>query len=142
MEVSTLPEEALMNDDVTDGGASTSLGIISSNSTLSSKKKSAAMLLLKMKQQYKLSELSVDNIISDISSLWYSHLEDFKANILQYPELNLAPCKDQLDKLISEVSSQFSGLQTKFLRHEYFTKFLNLLVSNYHFILSIISHII
>lgn len=92
------------------------------------KKRHSALLLLKMKQTYKMSEIAVDSIISDISLLLQNRTDELRLQLCD----KVPTHEEKINEVFNSPQLPFCGLETKYLRHRYFVNTLKLQVSDMH----------
>ena len=85
----------------------------------------SARLLLKMKQAYKMPEMAVDSIISDITSLLQNRTDELRLLLCD----EIPTYEERINELFNKPQLPFCGLENKYLRHRYFVDALRLQVS-------------
>lgn len=95
-------------------------------------KRQAAIFLLKSKEIYKTSQLSLDGIISEITTLWQQHLTVITNGIeTQLSTLGIQQSCINEALSFNERINPFHGLHSRFLQEKYFSEELHLLVCLY-----------
>lgn len=102
------------------------------NTTSILSKKEAGLFLLKAKELYKISELSMESLVSDISTIVEStmkHLEDRVQDVMAGKGISMTADLQQIFKYPEVPGGVFTGLHTTSLRNTFIKGTLNLVVS-------------
>ena len=99
-----------------------------------SEKRSNAMYVLKLKQQYKLAQTTVDGILGDTEQMTervVTQLQQCLLTVLSKAELSgtdILGCLETFED--SDVFRLFNGLNTQYLQEKYFQNHMGLVVSS------------
>ena len=96
-------------------------------------RRSSALFLLKLKEQRRISQVAVDDIVNGCKSLFCHTIVRVKAGVrAKLAESGVDPSTiDGLDSAFEDVSNPFEGLKTSYLQEKYFRDTLGLVVSVY-----------
>ena len=92
-------------------------------------RRSSALFLLKLKEQRRISQVAVDDIVNGCKSLFCHTIVRVQAGVRAKPAESSTI--DGLDSAFEDVSNPFEGLKTSYLQEKYFRDTLGLVVSVY-----------
>ena len=96
-------------------------------------RRSSALFLLKLKEQRRISQVAVDEIVYGCKSLFCRTIVRVQAGVrAKLAESGVDPSTiDGLDSAFEDVSNPFESLETSYLQEKYFRDTLGLVVSVY-----------
>ena len=96
----------------------------------SDQQRTAALFLLKMKEERRLTQVAVDDIISGVTSMLDQSVCHVKAGVrAKLSEIGVDVTNlPGLEEVFSELQQPFSGLETAFKQEKYYKESLSLLV--------------
>lgn len=120
----SLPEEQTILDvTVDDYSDDTASPIV----TEENERKQSAMFILKAKTIHKVSQLALNGLLDDISTMLTSKIENLQEGIQKFTSSMSKECQESIREMF-KVSSPFMGLETQHFQEQYFVDKLGLLV--------------
>lgn len=104
-------------------------------------RKSSALFLIKLKEQRRISQVAIDDVVGGCISLFSHTVHRLQAGVrAKLAESGVDPSMvDGLESVFEDVTNPFKGLETCYLQEKYFRDTLGLVVSaNYYNILIIL----
>ena len=94
-------------------------------------RRSSALFLLKLKEQRRISQIAIDEIVSGSRGLFVQSMERVQASVrAKLAETGIDPDSIVgLDLAITNVIDPFDGIETCYLQEKYYRDHLNLIVS-------------
>ena len=97
-------------------------------------RRNSALFLIKLKEQRRVTQVTIDDIISGVEGLLQQTVSRAKAGVrAKLAQQGISPTDIiGLDEVFDGIFQPFGGLETAFKQERYFTECLGLVVSNVH----------